>query len=320
MRNGIAVLVIATSSVVLIGCAARPLYYEQDHFRGYLLQLYDNQVMDNLIRARNQLPIVHLDYGKMTGTVTVDATGALGGEHLNASSALTDKFTYAFGGAIKNQLTVTAEPVLDDHALYGWYLAYLADDGGGGLQKNDVPSDPSAVHRQRQFEGDIYWVPANFAEKYFALAMRTTLLRKEPVSAPTVFELNATAMGEAECLEDAALVDCKQWIFKLSFDKPLRNDSGVILNAVIEGSVRPLRLRSNPEVAAHAPTQELFVVYDQETIAFAPTAVMKAVTTTDPLRVRLDHHSASEAMKLEKSLSDLAHEAQLFRLEAAGNR
>ena len=56
------------------GCATRQLCGDEEKMRCCLLQLYTDQLMDNLIRASNGLPIIQLDYTDLTGTVTVEGT------------------------------------------------------------------------------------------------------------------------------------------------------------------------------------------------------------------------------------------------------
>src|SRR4051794_7369925 len=72
-----------SAGIMLLGgsfaCRSTQLASDQDHIRGAVMELHTNQIMDNLIRYRQGLPILHLDYVHMTGTVTDTASGALGG-------------------------------------------------------------------------------------------------------------------------------------------------------------------------------------------------------------------------------------------------
>lgn len=61
----------------LTGCAAHQIQNDNEKIRATLLNLYTNQVMDNLVRASNGLPIIQLDYTNASATVTVENTASL---------------------------------------------------------------------------------------------------------------------------------------------------------------------------------------------------------------------------------------------------
>src|SRR5262245_43917779 len=102
------------------GCRARQLQKDQDHMRCALLDLYTNQVMDNLVRAHNGMPIVQLDYSDVTATVTHTGNANFGGNQslaterdavaVTISRAFTNFLEYSVGGSQESQLTVTANP------------------------------------------------------------------------------------------------------------------------------------------------------------------------------------------------------------------
>ena len=58
------------------GCRSTQLAQDQDQFRARLLDLYTNQIMDNLVRADQGLPIIQVDYTKITGTITQNGMGS----------------------------------------------------------------------------------------------------------------------------------------------------------------------------------------------------------------------------------------------------
>src|SRR5262245_44154382 len=98
----IAVLLIA---ILASGCRVRQLQMDQDRFRCALIQMQTSQIMDNLVRAYNGLPFVHLDYGAITGTVTQTANGQLSGSTENADGIVTQMLGFMFSGEQENQLT-----------------------------------------------------------------------------------------------------------------------------------------------------------------------------------------------------------------------
>ena len=129
--------------LLLPGCRAAQLQHDQDDFRQRLMEMETNQILDNLILCQLGLPFVHLDYGKITGTVTQQANVG-GGESQTVTDARTISAARLFAGASRsiataynftiganqsNQLTVTAEPVLNQPSVYRAYLEFLAIDG-----------------------------------------------------------------------------------------------------------------------------------------------------------------------------------------------
>ena len=46
----------------IAGCRTEQLRYDQDQMRQAVLDLYTNQIMDNLIRAYCGMPMVQIDY------------------------------------------------------------------------------------------------------------------------------------------------------------------------------------------------------------------------------------------------------------------
>src|SRR5262249_56683326 len=67
------------------GCAVHALHKDQDQIRCALLDLYTNQVLDNLVRAANGMPIIQLDYTQAQGTITIRNT--VGGSDSQAVTA-----------------------------------------------------------------------------------------------------------------------------------------------------------------------------------------------------------------------------------------
>src|SRR5438876_111791 len=82
MRAGIWILILALCQLSVAGCANPVLCYDQNTMRSCVNNLYTNQVMENVIRVHNRLPIVELDYSKITATVTVEADPTASGSDM----------------------------------------------------------------------------------------------------------------------------------------------------------------------------------------------------------------------------------------------
>lgn len=95
------------------GCVSSRLGSEQTRFREVLLGLYENQVMDNLIRVYNSRPIVQLAYTSIVGTIKDTSNAELGGSYVDKPGPIGNLFNYKATGTSENQLTVTANPIID---------------------------------------------------------------------------------------------------------------------------------------------------------------------------------------------------------------
>ena len=173
----LAALAVVLLVVAQAGCRSRQLANDQDQFRHALLGMYENQIMDNLIRAQNGLPFIQLDYTNITGTITDTGSGNIGfapgstdthvvdliAKARSLTHTFTNTGTYGASGSRMSQLTVTANPVLDSAEVYNAYLAFL--DKTGGLIRSCDPPPPGSAHMIRRCDGVYYWVPAQFRRR-----------------------------------------------------------------------------------------------------------------------------------------------------------
>lgn len=124
------------AAVLMGGCRADILKRDQLEIRQALLDMYQDEVMDNLIRTKLMLPVIQVDYRTMTGTMT-SLTKGIGGYSKEADRNqlgvvgsttpvhVTKTFPSISGEQDEStQLTLTGEPVCDDK-LYVAYQEYL---------------------------------------------------------------------------------------------------------------------------------------------------------------------------------------------------
>ena len=190
----------------LAGCRSAQLAYDQNQFRARLLGLYTDQIMDNLIRADQGLPIVQLDYGKITGTITQMGMGSVTTTQTTMNNkmlviptivrTLTHSFTNAAtfnpSASQMNQLTVTADPVLNNNEVYLAYLQYLDPNQRHPnseltrLMKTPFEPPPDAVlcGLVRQCGDQYYWIPAEYKTEFLQLSLVTTVMRGQPLEYP----------------------------------------------------------------------------------------------------------------------------------------
>jgi hypothetical protein len=170
--------------VATCGCRAAQLQKDQDQMRDRLLELQTEQIMDNVIRARNSMPILHVDYKTTTGTVTQNADVGVDGSH--SWPAISNTINWMVGGSHNQVLTVTGEPVYDQDLVYRAYLQFLHKPGRLVVSSECPPSGAAHIVRQR---GDLYyWVPVEYAVDFLDLALSTTVMRGKPITPPTKTE------------------------------------------------------------------------------------------------------------------------------------
>ena len=155
MRYASAVVSALVLVACLGGCAlVAEVKGDQNKIRNALVELYTNQIIDNLILAANGMPFIQVDYTNATSTVTVAENGSLGGGQsvtdtrpLNAAARLA---AVARGSPIRgttagvsnsNQIAVTANPATsnpDDDA----YLEFLSLPGSLRVSCDPPPDVP----------------------------------------------------------------------------------------------------------------------------------------------------------------------------------
>jgi hypothetical protein len=175
------VLRIAVLLAFLPGCRAEQLESDQDRFRSALLQLETNQIMDNVVRAYNGLPIVHMDYSSITGTVSQTPSGQISGS-TQTTAPVTNMIAYMLGFSQTNQLTVTANPVVDKPDVYAAYLDFVGKPGR--LVVSPTPPPPETAHIVRCFNGSYYWVPLEYRIDFLEMALKTSVMRGAPTAPP----------------------------------------------------------------------------------------------------------------------------------------
>ena len=72
-----------------------------------MLDLYTNQIMDNLVRLHQCLPIVQMEYTNITGTVSQESTYGVSGSRTSDVVGITRVLSGTLGGTHHNELTIT---------------------------------------------------------------------------------------------------------------------------------------------------------------------------------------------------------------------
>jgi len=249
-------LLIIAIAVSLVGCHVPGKVREvQSGFRHALLEMETNQIMDNLIRAKNGLPFVHVDYGTIQGTVTDTIDGNLGGIYTFPGVAMSS----LIAGQDQKQLGVIGNPVRDDPGVYTAYLEFLALKDS--LHSSPCPPPAGAAHICRCSNGNYYWVPVERRGEFFDMAMRITGLRSQALVAKPYFELTVTSVGvdapkSPDDIENKMPVSSA---VSITFEEELKGDSGEIELSVAGKVVRiPVAL---PKKKLGKSTSQMLIKY-----------------------------------------------------------
>jgi hypothetical protein len=369
MRRFVAMVIILVPSLAVMGgCRSQQLGYDQNQFRQVLLEMQEDQLMDNLIRAKNRMPLLHLDYTNITGTVTHSGTASVGGGPVGTRTTTFVKptattaggslvrvasqaFTYGVNASQISQLTVTANPIVDNSGVYLAYLNFV--ERPGRLLQSCDPPPPGAAHIVRQSGKEFYWVPVEYRNEFLEIALRTNGVRTDPSDAAAFYEANITGAIDTTIVPkpkkgvilNDSMVTITFGITDVSpKDDGLPNDSGW-MTAVVKGSEVRFKLveslpidlppaeqakykdKSKGEYKNGSSTRVLKIryIYDQTgppklrtdkddlwSAPFEPGAVTEALANRE-VRVELDHYKPT-APALIDTLGSIRTQAELLRL------
>src|SRR5438874_13816914 len=99
-----------------IGCAVHELHNDQDKIRCALLDLYTNQIIDNLIRASNGMPIIQLDYSNAQASITVKETGSLSDSVVTTRSTVLNRAAAITSAITRTTLNTVMASTSADHS------------------------------------------------------------------------------------------------------------------------------------------------------------------------------------------------------------
>lgn len=112
--------------VFLAGCTSTQVRWDATNIRKQVMVYYNDQIMDNLIRAKNRVPFVHVDITLLTSQGASQVSGTIGaGEtrtHTDSpvatiTRAVTRPFTYSVTPQQSESLSITSAPALGSQAL-----------------------------------------------------------------------------------------------------------------------------------------------------------------------------------------------------------
>jgi hypothetical protein len=199
LRQSVAIVLLGIS---LCGCAVHEAYKDHDLIRNTLLELYTNQIMDNIIRTANGMPIIQLDYTNAAAQVTI--TNTIGGSDsqvttasnvlalpaatLSATRTIMTTLMGNISNMNSNQISIAATPAITSNDVYDAYISFLDEQKHPGILQV-TPERPSAGAAQicRRCDGKYYWIPIAYRKEFFALSLATTSQRGTSLQAADSF-------------------------------------------------------------------------------------------------------------------------------------
>jgi len=151
MKNA---LCLFTSALLASGCTSLESAHNTHQAREYLTEDIEDQVVFNLIRARNGLPFAHYDVSNVQSIVGQKVSPAIGGSHngvwnryqprvavTSAMRAITRGITGGIGAERNNTVTITIAPVFDKPNIYANYVRFLNLRWKPGVDAKDASSE-----------------------------------------------------------------------------------------------------------------------------------------------------------------------------------
>jgi hypothetical protein len=250
-----------------LGCRSAQLAQDQDQFRARLLDLYTNQIMDNLIRADQGMPIVQLDYSAITGTITQNGVASFTSAQTTTNTKMlviptvVRTLTHSFMNAATfnpsayqtNVLTVTANPLIDHNEVYDAYLDFIGKTPPQ-LVHTPYPPPEGTAHLCRRCGDLYYWIPAEYKTEFLRLALVTTVQRGQPLTIPDKFD-NTVVATTVDAGRESHIPPI--YTYDVDFNKPMPNGGGTLEITIKDKPYKfPLQIYHGPKPPALNPKPE----------------------------------------------------------------
>jgi hypothetical protein len=288
MRACRSVALLGIYCLLATGCLARQVAADGKNFRQALLDMYTEQLMDNLIKARNNQPFLQVDYKGLlvTDTQTVKAnisdesdpstsrsiarkTGAI----FTAMHGYTNKLFFGGSFDLKRDMQIGADPVTGKTDIYDYYMAF-ANDPDLFYVTAEKPRCPH--HIAKKCGRNWYWVPVEASGVFLQLALRTTVMRGPDTPPPILWSTTLTKLSPRYDENGISLADTENK-YVATFTTALDNDKGFATVSLANGKKEKLALfkldtmpyvaikKNQPEIPNTSKTSSvLYVVFDQK--------------------------------------------------------
>jgi hypothetical protein len=297
--------------------------------RDTLLDLYEQQVLDNLVRTKLKYPIVQIDYSNLTGTLSQAASGNVGGAETrvhNTSGTVvgtflrrvaTSVFNYSVGASQTAQLAMTGQPVVATDSVYKAYVDAIARDEDL-VKKATGPLAAGTYHLAHKFNDEVWYVPIEKKAAFFKVYLDTTVLRQTKV--PVVLEVKTAILFTARI--DPVTGSPNNYYVELVLRDKIPNDSGQIVipvNGVARAfRYQPVREKDGDLVTPIGqPTDHIAILYAETGDALPVKEFVKVIAGKE-VTVKNDTFVAGYVPPLRNQLEELRSQQELQRLQQFG--
>jgi hypothetical protein len=135
------VLHIGLLSVVLTGCSTHEVKWDAKQLRERTIEYYTDQVLDNLIRARNGQLFLHVNISQINATALSEVAGTVGGGETDGSGlesaastaglatkatrTLSKPFNWSLTPKHNSTVSMLTSPEVNDWSVYDAYIRFL---------------------------------------------------------------------------------------------------------------------------------------------------------------------------------------------------
>jgi hypothetical protein len=198
---------LAGVTLFLAGCQSAQVEHDGVDFRHALLDMYTEQALDNVIRAREGLPFVQVSYRNLLVQDTDMLSGgasagwsessshsrAAGATLMSASRMFGHMFGLTSSASRSKIMSFYADPVTTDNEVYLAYLAFAADPNL--LIVSDERPNCDVVC-QKKCGHKYFWVPIEAGPAFQELLLKTSLMRGPETAPPGAYEVMVTGVSE----------------------------------------------------------------------------------------------------------------------------
>ena len=136
----------------LCSCTATRLATDQRYLRSEMMSLYEAQIDDNIVRAKQGRPLLHIRYRELVGsamtTARIDWKDGENGSEQQVTTGATqlvdldvdEDFINLFG-EIRSDLAMTGDPIYNNPELYRAYVKYAETFVSSVLRENKAAAD-----------------------------------------------------------------------------------------------------------------------------------------------------------------------------------
>jgi hypothetical protein len=239
----------ALACLVAAGCQSARIAGQGIGFHDALVKMYDDQVWDSLIRAKQNRPFVLLNYTELFGqdTEEVGASGG-GGEFVPTLNGARNGWFVAGSAQRTGVLNFKATPVGNSSVIHS--VVRFARE-----RLRVSPDRPASCYDVRVRDGQYYSVAAEDAPAFMELALRASFPIDDAAAQLGFYPLTIAAVTPEA--PDPTASD--KPVVRFTFSGPVPNGGGVLGTPQGAYALRPV-----PNRVAGEGTKELLAIWRDE--------------------------------------------------------